>query len=73
MMDKYDHIAEILEELTYEVGRVAKAITPVAAAGTDEAGGRVESLTEAVMGVTKGLCLIASAINGLADAVSEGR
>ena len=54
------------------LGKVARAITPLSAlAGTDAAGGRVESLTEAVMGVTAGLVQIAEAITDLADAVRE--
>jgi hypothetical protein len=51
---------------------LANAVTPSGAlAGTDAAGGRVESLTEAVMGVTSGLLEIADAINNLAEAVRE--
>ena len=42
-----------------------------AAGGQDEAGGHVQSLTESIMGVTAGLCLIAGAIDGLADAMRE--
>lgn len=49
--------------------RVAAAITPRAAAGKDANGGHVESLTEAVMGITGGLHLVAEAIRELADAV----
>lgn len=46
------------------------AITPAAAApGHDAAGGTVDSLTEAVMGMTAGLVQIAEAISSLADAV----
>ena len=53
-------------------GKLAWAITPLnALAGKDAAGGRVESLTEAVMGVTAGLVQIANAITDLADAVRE--
>ena len=52
--------------------KLARAITPLSAmAGTDAAGGRVESLTEAVMGVTAGLVQIAEAISDLAEAVRE--
>ena len=46
--------------------RVANAITPTGVAGNDDAsGGGVESLTEAVMGITTGLYEVASAINNL--------
>ena len=52
--------------------KLARAITPLSAlAGTDAAGGRVESLTEAVMGVTAGLVQIAEAISDLAASVRE--
>ena len=58
-------------DLSMAVRRLADAITPNIAGGTDAAGGHVSSLTEAVMGVTSGLCRIASAIEDLASAVSE--
>lgn len=51
---------------------LANSITPLSAmAGTDAAGGRVASLTEAIMGVTAGLVKIAEAIGDLAEAVRE--
>ncbi|MGL6094604.1 MAG: hypothetical protein ACRC7O_02230 [Fimbriiglobus sp.] len=50
---------------------LAKSITPNLVPAPDAAGGRVESLTEAVMGVTAGLCRIADAIGDLAAAVRE--
>lgn len=63
---------------TYETNEVAQAIkslkeaiTPTAVGGKDATGGHVESLTEAVMGITAGLCRVADAINNLADAVRE--
>lgn len=47
-------------------------ITPVGIGiGHDETGGAVGSLTEAVIGVTAGLCRIADAIESLASAVRE--
>lgn len=62
-----------LIEAVESAGRmVANAITPRAAApGHDEPGGTVESLTEAVMGVTAGLCRIAAALHDLAEAICE--
>ena len=51
------------------LARVGEAITSRAGGGHDETGGMVTCLTEAVMGVTAGLCEIAEAIDGLADAV----
>ena len=61
------------EDAIYEgLRKVAGAITPLGVGrGTDAAGGNVESLTEACMGITSGLCRIADAINNLADAVSS--
>jgi hypothetical protein len=49
---------------------IANAITPRAALrGRDAAGGAVESLTEAAMGITAGLVQIAEALNNVADAI----
>ena len=59
-------------ELSEAIKDVANAIMPIGAAGgQDEAGGHVQSLTESIMGGTAGLCLIAGAIGGLADAMRE--
>ena len=59
--------------LSESIRNVANAIMPIGAVGgQDEAGGHVQSLTESIMGVTAGLCLIAGAIDGLADAMREG-
>ena len=60
-----------LERLTCAVDRIASAVTPSCAAGHDETGGTVASLTEAVMGMTAGLVRIAEAISDLAEAVRE--
>ena len=50
---------------------IANAITPAGAlAGTDAAGGRVDSLTEAVMGMTAALVMIAEAISENATELS---
>jgi len=53
------------------IQKLATAIKPNAAPGHDEMGGTVDSLTEAVMGVTAGLNAIAEAIDGLAEAYRE--
>ena len=61
-----------VDEISRAIKKVAYAITPPdTAPGHDETGGTITSLTEAVMGMTAGLCQIASAINRLADAVEE--
>lgn len=65
-MDEYG-----IEDICHQLSRVAKAISADACRNTDEAGVSVDSLTEAVMGVTAGLCRIAKAIDGLAEAVRE--
>jgi hypothetical protein len=62
---------EDIEYLGLQIRKVAEAITPAAAAGRDETGGNVASLTEATMGVTAGLCKIAEAIDGLAAAIER--
>ena len=64
------NLVDVANSLANATRAVANAITPLdAAPGRDEAGGHVESLTEAVMGVSKGLCRIASAIESLACSV----
>ena len=63
---------ELVTELTSAIRRVGAAITPNVCGGRDATDGHVESLTEAVMGVTAGLVQIANAINNLADAVRGG-
>ncbi|MBK8106844.1 MAG: hypothetical protein IPK42_15180 [Betaproteobacteria bacterium] len=67
MHEAADVIAEAVKDL-------ARAVTPMSAiAGEDAAGGRVSSLTEAVMGITAGLVRIAEAIDDHADAVRTQR
>jgi len=61
-----------LEQLVQQVRNLATAVTD-GGQGKDATGGHVECLTEAVMGVTAGLCRIADAISDLASAVREGQ
>ncbi len=65
------NVVDVLANLAWSANRIAIAITPNGTAGNDEAGGHVESLTEAVMGITAGLHKIAEAIESLAAAVRE--
>lgn len=66
------NIANAIFSLSFSAKRIANAIDAGdASPGKDATGGHVASLTEAVMGVTAGLCRIASAIESLADAVRE--
>lgn len=59
-------------ELRETLKLIANAITPTdAMAGRDASGGRIESLTEAVMGITAGLFRVAEAIEYHADLVGE--
>ncbi len=58
-----------IKDLSESAKRIAYSITPPVAGNKDASGGHVESLTEAVMGVTGGLCKIAEAIESLAEAV----
>lgn len=63
---------EVIEQLANQVRNVANAISPLdASMGHDETGGTVASLTEAVMGVTAGLCKIAEAIGWVAEQFEE--
>lgn len=71
-----DHVVanfpEFIEAVQQAGQRIAGAILPPGiAGGNDAAGGRVESLTEAVMGVTAGLVQIADALNNVAEAIRE--
>lgn len=57
------NLVDVIQRLSEQTCKIARAITPQdAIAGEDAAGGRVGSLTEAVMGVTAGLVRIANAI-----------
>ena len=50
---------------------LGSSITPSSAVGEDATGGSVSSLTEAVMGVTAGLCRVADAIQEAAGYLQE--
>lgn len=65
---KEEGIAEILDQ---QLSRIAQAITADAAPNQDASGGTVASLTEAIMGVTAGLCRIAEAIHHHAETLQE--
>ncbi len=54
-----------------ESSPIAKAITADASPGKDCLGGTVSSLTEAVMGITAGLCKVAHALSDIAEAIRE--
>lgn len=66
------NVVDVINHLANATWRVAATIKdPQASPNNDETGGYVNSLIEAVMGMTTGLCKIASSINYLADAVRE--
>lgn len=65
------NLVDVVHYVARAADRIATAITPRAAPGKDANGGHVESLTEAVMGMTVGLNAIADAINHLAEAVEN--
>lgn len=66
------NVVDVLDHIGTGVCRLAHAIYPKETMpGHDETGGTVMSLTEAVMGVTGGLCRIANAISELAQAVEN--
>lgn len=68
---------EMLASIVRALGNLDRAITPRGSGNTlitgnhDASGGYVTSLTEAVMGVTAGLCNIAEAIEQHTAAVKE--
>jgi hypothetical protein len=72
---KSTELKEITDAVVHALGKLDRAITPrgsgnvLCPGGHDASGGYVTSLTEAVMGVTAGLCRIAESIDGLSDAV----
>lgn len=64
------NIVDAIADSASQLRRLASAITPQnASGGRDSYGGKVESLTEAVMGATSGLHDIADAIRELAQSV----
>lgn len=65
------NVVDVIHELAAATRMVAVSITPNAAPGKDINGGHVESLTEAMMGVSESLTSIADAIRDLAEAVRE--
>lgn len=65
----FPEFIEVLERVGY---RIASAVKPLGAApGHDATGGAVDSLTEAVMGVTAGLVRVADAMGNIAEAIRE--
>lgn len=71
-MSETKDISEQIEKLTDAVKRIPTAIYPSdSGGGHDETGGYITSLTEAVMGLTAGLCKIADAINRYTDAYKD--
>lgn len=67
--DEDSALTRAVENLADSAKKIGVAITPIAAAGKDANGGHVESLTEAVMGMTGGLVKIAEAIESLANSI----
>ncbi len=65
------NVVDALDGVQRSLRRVADAIAPVAAPGKDTAGGHVECLTEACMGMTAGLCRIADSLADIAEAIRE--
>jgi len=66
------NVVDVIDRAARNMHRIAHAITPQdAAAMSTPGGGRVGSLTEAVIFATEGLKDIAAAISDLAQAVRE--
>lgn len=77
-MDAQEHeivnLPELIEVIEAFGKRLTNAIRPMGVApGHDATGGTVDSLTEAVMGITGGLVRIADAMNNVADAIRDSR
>lgn len=68
-----DHYEAVIDQdaLFRSLRSISEAVTPCKAPNSDAAGVHVGSLTEAVMGVTAGLCQIADALNNVAEAIRE--
>lgn len=70
-------LEKLVDKLVMAVGGLDRAVTPrsygntLMTGGHDDTGGYVTSLTEAVMGVTAGLCKIAESIHGLGQVVVD--
>lgn len=64
------NLVGVIGDLAHSANEIASAITPQDIAHRQDAsGGTACSLTEAVMGITGGLCRIADAIESLANEV----
>lgn len=64
-------VQQMIGDLSRSVYRVAESITPNVAGNRDKTDNYVSSLTEAIIGMTAGLCKIADSINNLADVVAD--
>jgi hypothetical protein len=64
-------LVDVVDGLNVRLKQIAYAISSDAAPGHDAAGGTVNSLTEAVMGITDAGMAIASALDGIANAIRE--
>lgn len=65
-------IAEKFDDIFQAIKSIANSITPLGVGnGRDASGGHVESLTEAVMGMTAGLMAISHALESVADAIKD--
>mgnify|MGYP003440306591 CR=1 FL=1 len=72
--DESDSVVESIAALAKSAASIANAIADQSAwPGEDETGGKVRCLTEAVMGVTAGLCRVAESISDLAEAVRTAK
>ena len=69
MSDEQHILSDAIHEGMRKIAHVIKPLDCIG--GEDSTGTYVDSLTQAVMGMTSGLCRIADAINNLADAVKD--
>lgn len=68
------NVTDTIQHVANALRSISRAITADKTSGEDAAtGGDVDSLTEAVMGITAGLYNVASAISKLASAVRDNQ
>lgn len=60
-----------MKELAIAVSKAARAVCDDSGPGTDAAGGSVNCVTSAIMGITAGLFAVSYSLKDIADAIRE--
>lgn len=68
-IDENFNVPEAILKLAENTGKIADSITPRHAAGCNQNGVYVESLTEAVCSISASLSEVASGLHAIADAI----